>query len=512
MSAKTPIARLDAVPMHVLVGSVLAAHVVLAAILSFAGVLTFDGVGILVSAAVAVVVSTVASLLFGRIGHRPAHLPSAAITGLIVSLIAAPPSMDAPTGIVDLAVVAAVCALAAAAKVLVVWRGRLVANPAAVGLVVAGVVLPVLTSGVGVELWWVAALPLLPLTVVGGALVVLRTRIVAPAVVLVVVGVALQTIAYASFTGDVGAAFVQAVGQSPVLFLAAFMFTEPITLPPLRRQRILVGALVGVLLAVPVLASVAGIPVGIGSFYPGPAIALVVGNVVAFLLGARRGTVLRLTGLERHGDLVDLRFVAEPELAHRPGQWVELSLPHRSDLRGERRVFSVASPPGSPEVRLGIRAAAPISSFKQHLLDMAPGDTVAVTRQGGDFTPKPGVPRLFVAAGIGVTPFLSHLAAGDDDTVLVLLVRDGDPVPFAAALAEAHARVIIVTPTAPEGMPEQWQHESGRIDGDRLRALVPDVADRQVLVSGSSEQVGRLRRIAKAAGARRVLVDAFAGY
>lgn len=512
MSAKTPIARLDAVPMHVLVGAILAAHVVLAAILSFAGVLTFDGVGILVSAAVAVVVSIAASLLFGRIAHRPAHLPSAAITGLIVSLIAAPPSMDAPTGIADLAVVAAVCALAAAAKVLVVWRGRLVANPAALGLVVAGILLPLLTSGVGVELWWVAALPLLPLTIVGGALVLLRTRLVAPALALVVVGVALQALAYASFTGDVGAAVVQAVGQSPVLFLAAFMFSEPITLPPLRWQRILVGALVGLLLAVPALASVASIPVGIGSFYPGPALALVVGNVVAFLLGGRHGTVLRLTGLERDGDLVDLRFAAEPELAHRPGQWVELSLPHRADLRGERRVFSVASPPGSPEVRLGIRAAAPISSFKQHLLDMAPGDTVAVTRQGGDFTPKPGVPRLFVAAGIGVTPFLSHLAAGDDDTVLVLLVRDGEPVPFAGALAQAHARVIVVTPTAPEGMPAGWEHESGRIDGDRLRALVPDVADRQVLVSGSSEQVGRLRRIAKAAGARRVLVDAFAGY
>ncbi|WP_144719815.1 FAD-dependent oxidoreductase [Agrococcus jejuensis] len=512
MSAKTPIARLDAVPMHVLVGAILAAHVVLAALLSLTGVLTFDGIGILVSAALAVVVSIVASLLFGRIGRRPADVPSAAITGLLVALIAAPPSMDAPTGIVDLAVVAAVCALAAAAKVLVVWRGRLVANPAAVGLVVAGIVLPLLTSGVGVELWWVAALPLLPLTLVGGALVLLRTRIVAPALVLVAVGVVLQTLAYASFTGDVGAAFVQAIGQSPVLFLAAFMFSEPITLPPLRWQRIAIGALVGLLLAVPALASVASIPVGVASFYPGPALALVVGNVVAFLLGARHGTLLRLTGLERDGDLVDLRFVAEPELAHRPGQWVELSLPHRADLRGQRRVFSVASPPGSPEVRLGIRAAAPISSFKQHLLDMAPGDTVAVTRQGGDFTPKPGQPRLFVAAGIGVTPFLSHLGAGDDDTVLVLLVRDGDPVPFAAALAEAHARVIVVTPTEPEGMPARWEHETGRIDGDRLRALVPDLAERQVLVSGSSEQVGRLRRIAKAAGARRVLVDAFAGY
>ncbi|SDH30560.1 FAD-dependent oxidoreductase [Agrococcus jejuensis] len=512
MSAKTPIARLDAVPMHVLVGAILSAHVVLAALLSFAGVLGRDGAGILASAVVAVVVSIAASLLFGRIARRPAHVPSAAITGLLIALIAFPPSMDRPSGIVDLAVVAAVCALAAAAKALIVWRGRLVVNPAAAGLVIAGILLPLIGVNAAVEGWWIASPLILPLTIVGGALVAIRTRIVAPTLALVVTAVVLVTIAQIAIVGDAASALAYAIWGMPTLFLASFMFSEPVTLPPLRTQRIAVGVLVGVLVALPSLAGVVGIPLGFGVFYFLQAAALVVGNVVAFLLGSRHGTVLRLTGMERDGDLVDLRFVAEPELAHRPGQWVELSLPHRADLRGERRVFSVASPPGSLEVRLGIRAAAPISSFKQHLLDMAPGDTVAVTRQGGDFTPKPGVPRLFVAAGIGVTPFLSHLAAGDDDTVLVLLVRDGEPVPFAAALAKAHARVVIVTPTAPEGVPERWEHESGRIDGDRLRALVPDVAERQVLVSGSSEQVGRLRRIAKAAGARRVLVDAFAGY
>ncbi|QCR19942.1 FAD-dependent oxidoreductase [Agrococcus sp. SGAir0287] len=512
MSARGPIARLDAVPMHVLVGAVLLAHVALAAILAFAGVLAYDGGGILLSALVGVGASIVASLLFGRIAHRPAHLPSAAITGLLVALIALPPSLSRPSGLADLAVVAAVSVLAAAAKVLAVRRGRLVVNPAAAGLVVAGIVLPLVSPGAAVEAWWVAALPLLPLTIVGGALVLVRTRIVAPALALVAAGVLLQAVAYAAFTGDLARALTQAVGQSPVLFLAAFMFSEPITLPPLRWQRVLVGMLVGVLVAVPALAGVAGIPVGIGAFYPGPALALVVGNVVAFLLGSRHGTILRLTGLERDGDLVDLRFVAEPELEHRPGQWVELSIPHRADLRGERRVFSVASPPGSPEVRLGVRAAEPISSFKRHLLDMEPGDTVAVTRQGGDFTPKPGRPRLLVAAGIGVTPFLSHLGASDEDTVLVLLLRDGDPVPFPTALAQASARIVVVAPTAPEGMSEGWEHVAGRIDGDRLRELVPDLAERQVLVSGSSAQVGSLRRIAKAAGARRVLVDAFAGY
>jgi hypothetical protein len=41
---------------------------------------------------------------------------------------------------------------------------------------------------------------------------------------------------------------------------------------------------------------------------------------------------------------------------------------------------------------------------------------------------------------------------------------------------------------------------------------VPDIGDRTVLVSGSPASVRSLRAAARAAGARRVHVDSFAGY
>jgi hypothetical protein len=51
-----------------------------------------------------------------------------------------------------------------------------------------------------------------------------------------------------------------------------------------------------------------------------------------------------------------------------------------------------------------------------------------------------------------------------------------------------------------------------RLDGGALAALVPDIAARDVYVSGSPASVASLRRAAKSAGARRVRTDSFAGY
>ena len=51
-----------------------------------------------------------------------------------------------------------------------------------------------------------------------------------------------------------------------------------------------------------------------------------------------------------------------------------------------------------------------------------------------------------------------------------------------------------------------------RLDGETLAALVPDIAAREVYVSGSPASVASLRRAAKSAGARRVRTDSFSGY
>ena len=136
---------------------------------------------------------------------------------------------------------------------------------------------------------------------------------------------------------------------------------------------------------------------------------------------------------------------------------------------------------------------------------------------GGDFVlpPDAGKPVLLIAAGIGIAPFLSQLASGDSsrrDIVVLYLAPSAAELAGSDVLEASGARVIArLSDGSP---PPSFMYDAGRsrIDGDSLRALVPDVAERDVYVSGSPANVDALRSAARHAGARRIHVDAFAGY
>ena len=75
-----------------------------------------------------------------------------------------------------------------------------------------------------------------------------------------------------------------------MFFFAFVMLTEPLTAPATRTLQMLYGALVGVLF-VPL--------VHVGSFYTSPELALVVGNLFAYLTGPKTNLMLTLKGAER---------------------------------------------------------------------------------------------------------------------------------------------------------------------------------------------------------------------
>ncbi len=182
-------------------------------------------------------------------------------------------------------------------------------------------------------------------------------------------------------------------------------------------------------------------------------------------------------------------------------------------------MFSLAGAPGEPLLAFGVRTAEPLSAAKKALLALQPGDELAATSVGGDFVlPRDaGRPLLLVAAGIGVTPYLSHIASGslrDRDVALLLLARSGTDVPYAAELRESGVRVLVRTTDGsppPAGLAAAATGTS-RLDADGLLDAVPDLARRDVYISGPPASVAGLRRTARKAGAKRIRVDAFAGY
>ena len=129
-------------------------------------------------------------------------------------------------------------------------------------------------------------------------------------------------------------------------------------------------------------------------------------------------------------------------------------------------------------------------------------------------------PVLLIAAGIGVTPYLAQLAAGaarNRDVVLLYLAKSTAELAYADALEQSGARVI--ARLSDGSAPPSFMEDAGKVsrppeplDGAALKELVPDIASREVFVSGSPASVRSLRSAARSAGARRIRTDSFAGY
>lgn len=492
-------ARIDAltgrVSMYRLATITLAIVLAQAVLFAFLDVIGPDPYAILGTLGVVIVATLGANEVAARLARVVPHRESSVITALIVTCVVQP-SLTTP----GLVAAAGAGVLAALSKYLIVWRGRHLLNPAATGVWVAGLI--GYEFGQGVGFWWVATPALLPAVAVGALLLLDRTRrldvgLVFVLLTIVIIGARLV----ATGTAPLGA--VATVLQLfPVVFLAGFMLSEPLTLPPRRWQQWLTAAVTAVAFS---------IPFGFGPIYTSPELALVLGNIVAFAVSRRGGVSLRLVERAPLSDhATEYRFEPSRRLAFEAGQYLELHLPHRADIRGTRRTFSIASAPElaaaeQSRVAIGLRTPEGGSSFKAALAQLEPGTRIAVTQVAGDFLlPRdPAVPLIMVAGGIGMTPFasqLASLAARGEQRDIVLLVVSSNPgeVLYRGAAEAAGARIV-------EASPDQ-------LTPDALRALVPDLAARRGFVSGAPSLVAAARTALRRAGVRRVHTDYFAGY
>lgn len=104
-------------------------------------------------------------------------------------------------------------------------------------------------------------------------------------------------------------------------------------------------------------------------------------------------------------------FKPEKQPAYIAGQFIEMYLPHpNKDNRGDKRWFTLSSSPTEANVAITTRFAGQSgSSFKKALFAISPGAEISISSPMGDFVlPKDkSIPIIFVAAGIGCTPFRS---------------------------------------------------------------------------------------------------------
>ncbi|ORM30157.1 hypothetical protein [Williamsia sp. 1135] len=357
------------------------------------------------SLAILVVVCGIVTYACAAVVRVPPGSESWLITALILFFIfPGVTDSDAAWGLVLAA------AVASASKYVLAVRRRHIVNPAVAGAVISYLLAYFSIGPFEYPVWWVAAEPLLIAMIVIGAAVVWKLRewwLVGG-----FVAVSVLTIIVVALDADtpIGDALDLGFTSTPLLFVAAIMLTEPLTSPATRVPKVIYAALVGILMFW-------GQTFEITSDFTlafVPEIALLAGSLFTFVVGMRwRRTVLTVDSVRPIG--VDTyEVLATPPLRFTPGQWAQISAATWSptpDKQGTRRVLSLAGAPSETHTRFGFTAVGEPSAFKKRLID-GTTTTLYVDEVGGDFRlpRKTSTPTVFIAGGIGVTPFRSMLA------------------------------------------------------------------------------------------------------
>lgn len=480
---------LDRITMYRLVLYVLIGFIAVAEVLSFFNMLPFSPLSLLISTALLVLICWAANTILARIFDIPTNVESAYITALILALIINP--ISSPGGLPFLGWAAI---LATSSKYILSIHNTHIFNPAAIAVVITSFALGDSAS------WWVGTASMLPVVLIGGALLVRKLR--QGEMALLFVAVSLVTVCVVSLLQ--GLSLTRELRlltvESPLFFFAAIMLTEPLTAPPTQKLRDIYGVIIGVLF----------IPqIHIGPIYSTPELALVVGNIYSYIVSPKQKVALKLRRKGKiSSDIVDFVFKPSQRLAYEPGQYMEFTLGHaKPDSRGNRRYFTLASSPTEENVRLGVRFYENGSSFKKALYAIDGRTNMLAGHIAGDFTlPRdPKQKLVFIAGGIGITPYRSMLKYLLDtgqrrDIALFYVNRTSDEIAYKDILSEAQTKLgikVFYTLTNTKAIPRNWPGLSGRINEQMILKAVPDYDERMFYLSGPPGMVRAYEQVLK---------------
>ena len=214
---------------------------------------------------------------------------------------------------------------------------------------------------------------------------------------------------------------------------------------------------------------------------------------------ARKGYTVAAASAAGRG-VVELTLRPDgPLLGRRAGQFVYLTPldPSLAAGRGEEHPYTLSSAPDEPALRVVIKDLGDASHALQ---SVAVGSRALVEGPFGEFFPRDGgaAPELWIAGGIGLTPFLSRIRALDAsrpvDAHLVYCVQDETRAHFRAELEAAAARL----PGFRLSM--HYFAQEGPLTAAFLRTRCPDAAGRAAFVCGPPALIAAARAELRRAG------------
>lgn len=217
-------------------------------------------------------------------------------------------------------------------------------------------------------------------------------------------------------------------------------------------------------------------------------------------------------------------FTPKQDFAFLAGQYLQLTLPHQNpDTRGIKRFFTIASSPQEDKIMIATRIIQ--SSFKKALFTLPKGKKLECFGPLGSFTMsgEQETSRIFLAGGIGITPFRSILlnaAFMSSQTPLTLFASFSTPQELVfydelINLSKDRKSIkVIYTISHPENSQTNWSGERGRISAELIKKYVQDCLSAKYFISGPPKMVEAMVEIVGGMGVFREQIkkENFTGY
>ena len=207
------------------------------------------------------------------------------------------------------------------------------------------------------------------------------------------------------------------------------------------------------------------------------------------------------------------------------GQAADLTLlnPPETDSEGNIRTFSIASPPFEDGLTFATRMRD--TAFKRSLKTTPIGTEINIASPSGSFSlhKNANKPAVFLAGGIGITPFLSIVRQADHDRLphkLYLFYSNRRPEDAAfldilQGLEKTNPNFrLITTMTEMARSSRDWRGETGFIDGKMLARRLGTLQGPIYYIAGPPPMVAAMRQMLVGAGVDEddIRSEEFAGY
>lgn len=222
--------------------------------------------------------------------------------------------------------------------------------------------------------------------------------------------------------------------------------------------------------------------------------------------------------VQESDEIYSFYFSHQDPINFTPGQFIELKIPQINvDDKGDSRYFTISSSPLDKMLSITTRITDNPSSYKKALLTLEKGTILNINSPMGDFVlPKIiQTPIIFIAIGIGITPFVSIIKFLDQTNEarnihLFYAVRDESEVLFNDIFDKPKIRVTTVV----NNPSDSWGGERGQLNANMIFGIANNTPETLYYLSGPTKSVEDLSKSIEPliGDKKRLITDFFPGY